>query len=344
MSLIKVVFFVLILKILFCSPCYAISDIVVYGSGANRDEAIRDALRNAVEQVNGVFIMSETEVVNSQLLSDNISSTANGHIKSYEVLSSESKFGNLNVKVKVMIDDKEVERYIKRVFAKLDESGLDNDISLVKAKMENIKNRKELSDKAKKLIMKNGYYAEVAGYKIKEVKENEVTVEIEFILLRNKLTWDTYHKIQTFLNGESSVKYQISNSYGESYHFYINGKEIVGDIGLQLCKHQNKWGSDRETLTSFSLYNDTIICASEGIRYSGDTGYTDHKWSRVKISDEGSPIIITKVFNNPEMLRTIPEIKLTVGEYQYSELYRDRDEPKSSKPAKPTKNLDTDEY
>ena len=59
-----------------------------------RDDAIRDALRKAVEQAVGTLVSSETMVENFQVLSDNIYTKTRGYIKNYKVLS-ESKADNL---------------------------------------------------------------------------------------------------------------------------------------------------------------------------------------------------------------------------------------------------------
>ncbi len=51
-----------------------------------RDQAIKDALRKAVEQAVGSFISSETVVENYQVISDRIYSKAEGYIADYKVL------------------------------------------------------------------------------------------------------------------------------------------------------------------------------------------------------------------------------------------------------------------
>jgi len=57
------------------------------GSGKTQDEAQQKALRGAIEQAFGAFISSKTEILNDQLISDQITSVANGNIQSFQVLS-----------------------------------------------------------------------------------------------------------------------------------------------------------------------------------------------------------------------------------------------------------------
>jgi hypothetical protein len=70
-----------------------------------RDQALKDALRKAVEQGVGTFINSETRVENFQLLSDRIYSQAQGYVSSYRVVSEsrESDLYRVVVRAKVKL-------------------------------------------------------------------------------------------------------------------------------------------------------------------------------------------------------------------------------------------------
>lgn len=61
--------------------------LVTSGSGANEDEATRNALRNAIEQAFGTFVSSNTTVVNDELVSDAIASVSSGNVLGYEQIS-----------------------------------------------------------------------------------------------------------------------------------------------------------------------------------------------------------------------------------------------------------------
>lgn len=61
--------------------------IVVSSDGATKDEAIKMALRSAIEQTFGAFVSSNTTVLNDQLVNDEIVSLSNGNVKSYEILT-----------------------------------------------------------------------------------------------------------------------------------------------------------------------------------------------------------------------------------------------------------------
>jgi hypothetical protein len=61
--------------------------IIVSGSGKTQDDAKQSALRSAIEQAFGAFISSKTEMLNDKVISDQITSVANGNIQSYNILN-----------------------------------------------------------------------------------------------------------------------------------------------------------------------------------------------------------------------------------------------------------------
>ena len=61
--------------------------LTVSGQGKTQDEAKQNALRNAIEQAFGVFISSNTEILNDELVKDEIVSVSNGNIQKFEVIS-----------------------------------------------------------------------------------------------------------------------------------------------------------------------------------------------------------------------------------------------------------------
>ena len=85
---------IIVLIIIFLIPFHVHSQdsektvtITCSGSGNTKDEAKQNALRSAIEQAFGTFISSKTEVLNDQIVSDQITSIANGNIKSYSIES-----------------------------------------------------------------------------------------------------------------------------------------------------------------------------------------------------------------------------------------------------------------
>jgi hypothetical protein len=68
-----------------------------------RDRATEDALRRAVEQAAGSLVASETEVRQSQLVSDRILSRASGYVRSYDVLETKEEAGAVRVRIRAKV-------------------------------------------------------------------------------------------------------------------------------------------------------------------------------------------------------------------------------------------------
>ncbi len=78
--------------------------ITVSGSGKTQDAAKQSALRSAIEQSFGAFISSKTEILNDQLVTDQITSVANGNIQSFLILNeSQLPDGSWAVTLKVIV-------------------------------------------------------------------------------------------------------------------------------------------------------------------------------------------------------------------------------------------------
>lgn len=64
-----------------------VASVLAGDKGLARDQAIDDALRNAVEEGLGTFVQSTTMVENYQVISDNILTWSNGYVKNYQIIS-----------------------------------------------------------------------------------------------------------------------------------------------------------------------------------------------------------------------------------------------------------------
>lgn len=78
--------------------------LVVTGEGATKEEATNNALRSAVEQAFGVFVSSNTEILNDEIVRDDIATISSGNIKSYkEIAYLESPSGEKNITIQAVV-------------------------------------------------------------------------------------------------------------------------------------------------------------------------------------------------------------------------------------------------
>lgn len=96
---------------------------ITAGIDIARDQALRDALRKAVEQGVGIFINSETRVHNFQLLSDRIYSQASGYVSSYRVISETREEGLYRVVVRSLVRLDQLEDDLRAIGILVQEQG-----------------------------------------------------------------------------------------------------------------------------------------------------------------------------------------------------------------------------
>lgn len=78
--------------------------ITVSGSGKTQDDAKQSAFRSAIEQAFGAFISAKTEILNDKIISDQITSVANGNIQSFDLLNeAQLPDGSWGVTLKVSV-------------------------------------------------------------------------------------------------------------------------------------------------------------------------------------------------------------------------------------------------
>jgi len=81
-----------ILLLLFFVPLLVASEIktvIASGYGSNLEKAKNTALKNSLEQVIGVYLKSNTYLKNFTTIEDNIYSSTEGYIDSYEILRTD---------------------------------------------------------------------------------------------------------------------------------------------------------------------------------------------------------------------------------------------------------------
>lgn len=79
----------------FCDEPEKIEKVIVTGVGIDADKAKQNAIRNAVEQVVGSYISSDTMVKNNTVLKDKVLGYSGGYVKDIKVLSQEKTDDNL---------------------------------------------------------------------------------------------------------------------------------------------------------------------------------------------------------------------------------------------------------
>ena len=91
--------------------------VTVDGVGVDRDSAIRDAARTAVEQIAGMYINSNTVVSNTSVELDEILSHAQGYVQNISVISESASDGAYRVRASVDVNTDPNSAFMKRMDA-----------------------------------------------------------------------------------------------------------------------------------------------------------------------------------------------------------------------------------
>jgi hypothetical protein len=98
--------------------------LTVSGTGKTIEEAKTNALRSAIEQAFGTFISSKTEILNDNLVSDQITSIANGNIQSFEILNeSLLPNGTYATSLKVVVSIEKLTNFVEAKGVKVEIKG-----------------------------------------------------------------------------------------------------------------------------------------------------------------------------------------------------------------------------
>ena len=87
--------------------------LVVSGEGQTKEEAVKNALRSAIEQNYGVFVSSNTSFINDELVKDEIATVASGNIRNYNIIKEESKDNIYNVTVDAIVSVGKLMSFVK---------------------------------------------------------------------------------------------------------------------------------------------------------------------------------------------------------------------------------------
>lgn len=87
---------------------------IVTGEGSSKDRAVQVALRSAIEQAFGVFISSNTQILNDELVKDEIATVTTGNIKNYEILSETNENGKYLVTIRTVVSVDKLIEYTKQ--------------------------------------------------------------------------------------------------------------------------------------------------------------------------------------------------------------------------------------
>lgn len=238
-------YFILTLILLSLQNFAIAQEVIVDGIGVDRNSAVRDAIRNAIENVVGTFVNSTTLTQNSVLQLDEIYTNSQGFVKNIVVLNEGSSSVGYMVTAQIDVDTNPNSQLMDKLnmLAQLD------DPRIAVAVLKN-----EITDYD---------YSYIDNDSITESKINEKLIELGFnhvidIALLDKLK--NYSLLNSIYNGDNYLLGEVEE-YGIDY--LIIGKNELDSNKIYLPNNDGKYA---ETM----LMNSKAILTMKIIKF--DTG------------------------------------------------------------------------
>ena len=198
-----------LLIIFICSSCSA-KTVQVTGSGSTERSAIHNAMRAAIEQELGAHIDAKTFIKNHQVISDEISSSGEGFISSYEIISKRMDGGIFFVEIKAEVDSNAVQTQLMNRLQKkaLINSNTDSPRIAVIAYDSEGRNYSEVENEIFAELKRQGFTHAVDLSQVNSVVKNRIAMSENDPALRKTLAND-FHIDYLVL---SEVKYNLDDA------------------------------------------------------------------------------------------------------------------------------------
>lgn len=257
------------------------------GYGASETEAIRNAKRDAIEQL-GLYISSRTSVQNDELVSDEMSLISSGEILGHKLLHNEKISDNeFFVVIEAEVSESQLAKYFSRDEENT-EIRFDGENAKLNLKILEVNKASEVESIKNLVQAAEGYLNRITNYRFGEpyrnYDENNKKVEIEYevfgevninivelsslvINSLNKIALDKPQRKKLKEYGRSEYKYKIYSGNTGTHEFYFRNPESIDVIN----------GFSNKIKYSYSDFNLLINNSSDHQYKKTQKGEAKHK-------------------------------------------------------------------
>lgn len=224
--------------------------VTLTANGSDKDEAIRDAKRKAVERGAGTYIYSHSETKDFMLVKDTILARAAGFVESFkEISSKKTADGMIELKAEVVVSIKGIEDTWGVVKNLLKDKGYPKFMIFVNEKIDGkLQDSSTVQTKLEELMIKNGF-ALVDKKQIKAIDEKD---------LQAAIAEDKPEKVQA-----------IAKRFGAQFFITGTSEAAAGDptdaYGVKLYKYGAKGN-----IRCFRTDTAQLLSSQTGTEYSAD--------------------------------------------------------------------------
>lgn len=225
---------VFVLSLTICSWATDYPSVVMIGQGATKDEAIQDAIRNAVESATGVFVYSASEIRDFRLVKDQIVTASRGYVKDFKILAESKSEGVFFVKLNVSVDTAAIKSAIKRDMKTTTYEDALKDYASISSIAERNRKYAEILKSISSRPLDELYKVDFAGYEILNAGTTSADVVLKFRIAPNSFLWNTYYEVVRQIGSNHSryasenhiiINYNIGGE-SDKWSFEITGERI----------------------------------------------------------------------------------------------------------------------
>ena len=293
--------------VLVCISLFAeVKEIETSGSGSTYKLAVSNAVRNAIEQVAGLYMKTESEVNNFNFVKDNILSKSEGFCKSYDILQKKSENGIWSVSIKAIVAESELESELENYGVIIGEIG--NPRMLVFYSEDTPKHLKPFSKQA---IIRINQFLLDRGFNVSDFDQLEEVMESDS-------EWNSDLGVPVTKVQELAKKFNADIFVTVAIDENFDGKKtkkarvITNMFTTTTAKKLGvEIGGSRKVLTKTSITND-LIDEAVASAIPGMMKRAMNKWKNWKNSGK---IFIVEFLNLPKGGRTKLQLKRIIKKY-----------------------------
>ena len=256
---------IFLILLIFVNIIYA-QHITVTGYGNSKDEALKSAFQNAVEQEVGVLVDKRTVMRNNKLIKNKILTYSNGFIMDYKEVSAKQQMGFWTVEINALVESQKLLSKIKKIKIKPKKiTGTKKlyaqVVSQVKTKFDAEKLLKSFYNTFTSVPIES-YYAKVNTFYIATDFASRKTVPVI-------IKWQLKYKQAPL------VKHQLEEAHRFMKKLSVSKKEITTsvfsyfkDIG------SNPFASETINVQKGSRQNNNLLLKAEYTFYNFPRGYS----------------------------------------------------------------------
>ena len=222
--------------------------LTVSADGATKDEAIKNALRSAIESAYGTFVSANTSILNDSLVKDEIVSIASGNIKNYSEVDSNTMLdGKTFVVLKATVSITNLVSYAKSKGAETEFAGATFAMNLRMKELNKANEEKAIGNMLTQMnaLLKNGFdYSIKVGEPVLDGDYGIVTATVDAVANSNcykafELFFKTINSL-SLNEGESEEYKNLKIPFFTLYYFTDYGFKPIPLSSMQLFRFRSK--------------------------------------------------------------------------------------------------------